>query len=92
MFDVNVDKTKYHVSFFHEDKVTECFITVPELEDTENEFVSFGYAMCKAPDIYCKNTGRKLALKHALEAGKFSRELRKVIWERYFEKRNGKKD
>ncbi len=42
-----------------------------------------GEAWVHPEDTYCKETGRKLALKRALKVGGFSREQRKLFWVAY---------
>ncbi len=42
-----------------------------------------GEASLHPKDAYCKETGRKLALKRALKVGGFSREQRKLFWAAY---------
>lgn len=92
MFNVKVGDVEYHVGFFYDECITECFIH-PESSDTYemNSNIGVGYAVCKYPDVFNKNTGRKLSLKRALGYLDFDRETRKVFWDKYWEKR-GKKD
>lgn len=55
--------------------------------------MGLGSAVCVRPDIFNKNTGRKIALTKALKDGRktnpnvFTREFRSEIWNMYFSKR-----
>ncbi len=42
-----------------------------------------GEAICHPKDNYCKSTGRKLALANAMKD--FGRNLRRAVWQEYFE-------
>jgi len=46
-----------------------------------------GQAKCHPGDMYCKNTGRKVALAKALRVAAFPRTVRGIVWNGYFAKR-----
>lgn len=56
--------------------------TLCTLRDENGEIVNVGRAFLNPQDNFCKATGRRLALKRAIEY--FSYEDRKDIWEQYF--------
>lgn len=96
MFSKAIGDTVYFVDFEHSDSAdwevrhTTCTIsTVTESIDKSYELF-MGWAWCDPNDNFNRNTGRKIALKRALE--NFDRDVRKQLWEAYFEKRNGRKD
>jgi hypothetical protein len=55
---------------------TICLIETPE-------YVTTGKAICSEKDVFCKDTGRKIALKEALKYSDASKKDRKEIWEVY---------
>lgn len=54
------------------------------LDDVE---IAKGVSVCSAPCNYNYNTGRKMALKRALEKSLWGRDIRREVWKRYFEAR-----
>ncbi len=77
-----IDGIEYKISFNHynppkpERANTQCSI-----EWETGHYL--GSAIVHPKDTYCKETGRKLALRRALLAGGFSREQRKLFWAAY---------
>lgn len=59
---------------------TWCFIKL------KGRSISQGHALCKAPDQYRKDAGRKSSLTHALAASRkhFTREIRTKFWKKFF--------
>ena len=55
------------------------------VENAENIPVSWGAAFCSPDDLFVKETGRKIALNHAL--GRFPRETRTIVWKAYFNRK-----
>ena len=76
---------KVEFSYEREARKTHCTI----LDESDN-VVSHGVAKCSVKDQFNKNTGRKVALTHALEL--FGKWERGQVWNAYFQARNGKKD
>jgi hypothetical protein len=73
------------------DKVshTQCFIEFQDLKNPKKILeVRIGYAWCSPKDNFNKETGRKLALKRALDTPKLTKEQRTEIWKAYFEVKN----
>ena len=84
-----VEVTFSHYDFKKETKIvkrTRCTICV------EKHDLSFGYATQSVHDNFDRNVERKIALTRALERHGFSKNFRSVVWAKYFEARNGKKD
>jgi len=62
---------------------TECKILEKHDDREDLVFSSIGYARCHPDDNFCKETGRQLSLKKALEDGQFTKESRKQFWDVY---------
>jgi hypothetical protein len=56
---------------------TECSIL------KNDEFVSYGIALCSPNDTYDKEFGRKLSMSRALLKSDLTKEERSVVWEAY---------
>lgn len=83
MFDVTIGSETYVVSFRREERVTACSIT-----GRDGSWVSA--TRCSESDVFCKNTGRKLAMTRALSCG-WAKADRGKFWAAYWAKRHGKK-
>lgn len=90
MFEVEVDGVPYSVMFYRDDRVisrgTFCAIFRSDgLPDGVYSGINFpSIAVCHPNDNFNKNTGRKIALKRALEQRGFDREDRTKFWQAYF--------
>ena len=66
----------YTVKFAHQRPETHCIIETPDE-------VFKGVSKCSTKDMFCKDTGRKIALKKALNESDIPKEHRAQIWEEY---------
>jgi len=89
---IEINKVKYLIKFNHTQegdkeespliRHTECKILVDNGGEVP-AFSGIGYSRCHPKDNFCKETGRQLSLKKALEDAEFSKEDRKTVWENY---------
>jgi hypothetical protein len=54
----------------------------------KSNLVLSGIASCHSQDNFCKDTGRKYALKRALDTSNFTKSERSVIWNTYLNRKN----
>jgi hypothetical protein len=71
----------------HFDRVAESFVRVPRstevtVIDSKGKEVT-GKSICSKKDLFQKETGRKIALKRALEQLSLTKEERKRVWDDY---------
>lgn len=59
---------------------TKCFITDGK---ERGKILGVGVSTCSEKDRFNYTTGRKIALRRALNTANFSREERKEVWEKY---------
>ena len=52
-------------------------------EKVVKEFVAAGEARCSVVDQFCKGTGRRVSMTHALRA--FTRQMRSEVWKAYWD-------
>ena len=76
---------EYWVSFFHHVKndkspYTKCIIE----NNNEKNLVGIGVATLAIGDRFCKDKGRKIAMKRALTNLDLSKEVRLLFWNTYF--------
>jgi hypothetical protein len=64
--------------------MTDCTLQLGEDADS----VVDGYAFCAKSDNFCKETGRKVSLARALQAAELPRDLRKAVWQAYFNRKS----
>ena len=95
MIRAQIDGTEYTVHFRHQQLREpvpwgERLIRGRTSASVENqgEEVGFGMARCSAGDIFCRETGRKLAMARALKD--LDKPVRTAIWQAYFQRTNGK--
>lgn len=82
MFKVQVDDDEYEVTFQHfpkgRGKGTTCKIK------NSFSFYKRGATLLHPKDNYNYNIGRKLSLARALKKGFFTKDDRKLFWDKYF--------
>ena len=81
--------TEYWVSFFHHVKndrppYTKCIIE----NNNEKSLVGIGVATLATGDRFCKDKGRKIAMKRAMNAIGLNKETRKLFWIEYHKMTN----
>ena len=83
---IKINDKEYRVQFEYPDepypagKITICHI---------NDMVHFaGIALCNPKDQFCKATGRKIALSHALKSIGLDKPARRQFWAEYFKLTN----
>lgn len=83
---------EYWVSFYHEnytnhDDITQSTLTSHtkcKIENKTNpEFTQNGVALLSKGDKFCKDLGRKIALRRALNQLGLSKEVRTLFWNQY---------
>ena len=81
---------KWAVKWAHNKAETKCEIFSVEEQDEKVKLIPFteAYSFLSCKDRYCKNTGRKISMKRALES--FGKSSRKRFWAKYNEMRNGR--
>ena len=72
----------------HEDDGEACtYVDAPEFGTRRCDRSSHdGVSVCKPPDQFEKETGRKLALASALRHAGYNREARELVWGAYFDR------
>ena len=80
---------EYWVSFFHHVKndkspYTKCIIE----NNNEKNLVGIGVATLAIGDRFCKDKGRKIAMKRALTNLGLSKEVRLLFWNQYHKMTN----
>ena len=65
---------------------TRCIVWGIDKEDVHVKLAS-GTAGCSRKDIFCKEKGRKIALKYALEMTHFDAQQRATVWDAYFKRK-----
>jgi hypothetical protein len=75
-----LDGAEVEIRFHFQDAVTLCSLVI-----TSNlgAYVFGGYALCSSRDRFVKETGRKIALRRALEMAGVDKVHRKAIWLKY---------
>ena len=81
MFNININRRPYRVDFRHV-PILDCATTHCVIAN--HNFTALGIAVCDGQN-FSKNQRRKIALKTALENGRFSRQQRGRFWRKYFE-------
>ena len=90
---ITVNGTPHQVDFFHrfapaviwregEAGFTGCWLDAVPAPDGFRPFQ--GLATCAAKDMFCKATGRKVALARALKARGYHKAWRTAFWAAYF--------
>lgn len=80
MFTVNINRRPYRVDFEHQE-ILDCPVTICVVAN--HRFTAVGKSVCNGINI-SKNLRRKIALKEALQRGKFDRDARVRFWSQYF--------
>lgn len=79
---------EYRIYFQHGAKSTSCFIEecfeTPKIQGSK--FYCGGASFLAPGDRYCKETGRKVSLTHALEGQ--PKDFRQAAWEGYFSRKS----
>jgi hypothetical protein len=83
MFNIQIARRPYRVDFRHE-QILDCQTTHCVIAN--HRFTALGTAVCNGQNM-SRNKRRKLALKNALENGRFDRTQRTRVWQRYFNRR-----
>lgn len=53
-------------------------------QNGNRKVIADAFALCSASDNFCKETGRKLALRRLLDHTGWSREARRAVWQAYW--------
>lgn len=76
MMQFTLDGVDVTIKFGYEAAVTMCYMTL------DGNYVG-GYALCSSNDVFNKETGRKIALRRALEMAGVDKPHRTAIWLKY---------
>jgi hypothetical protein len=82
MMDFELDGAYVTIKFRFENKVTMCYLDITDIRNGRT-FEYAGYALCSSKDHYIKETGRKVALRRALELSGVDKPHRRAIWLKY---------
>lgn len=90
MFKVQIDEDEYEVTFRHSPRERGTYYpgTDCKIQNINSDgWVRWGATSLHPKDNYCRNTGRKMSLARAMREGKFTKDDRKLFWDKYFEVR-----
>lgn len=74
---------KFQHAQTEEMKGTKCLIIKGKESDNPEGFISAGYSKVHPKDNFCKEKGRRVALKKALAESSFTKAQRAIFWEEY---------